>query len=219
MASARALHISIVLDIVCPWCYVGKRRVEKAIAQAKEKWPDFEATIDYMPFQLDSAMGNGLDKKEVYLKKFGPKVDAMHTRMAATGKEEGINFKFGGKLSNTLNSHRLIDYARLKGSETEEKIVSSLLRRYFEQEQDVGDTEVLLGAAEDAGLDRSETKKYLESDDGIDAVKQKIKYAQRLGVSGVPFYIINDRYGISGAETPEKFLQIFEKVFASAATE
>ncbi|KAJ2786921.1 hypothetical protein GGI15_001134 [Coemansia interrupta] len=219
MALSRSLHISIVLDTVCPWCYVGKRRVERAIAQAKEKWPDFEATIDYMPFQLDSSMENGVDKREVYLKKFGPRIDAMNTRMAATGKEEEINFKFGGKMSNTLDSHRLIDFARLQGSETEEKAVSSLLRRYFEEEQDIGDTEVLLGAAEDAGLDRLETQKYLESDDGIDTVKQKIKHAQRLGISGVPFYIINDRYGISGAESPETFLQVFEKVFASKVAE
>ncbi|KAJ2835139.1 hypothetical protein GGI24_000008 [Coemansia furcata] len=213
-ASAHALHISIVLDTVCPWCYVGKRRVEKAIAQAKEKWPDFAATVDYMPYQLDSSMENGLDKREVYQKKFGDRAAAIHERVAMAGKEEGIAFLFGGKMSNTLASHRLIDYARLEGAECEGNAVESLLHRYFELEQDIGDMDVLLDAAQDAGLDRAKTKAYLDSDDGIDAVKQKIKHGQRLGITGVPFYIINDRYGISGAETPETFIEAFEKVFS-----
>ncbi|KAJ2911088.1 hypothetical protein GGI21_000213 [Coemansia aciculifera] len=215
-ASARSLHISIVLDTVCPWCYVGKRRVEKAIALAKQKWPEFEASIDYMPYQLDSSMENGLDKHEVYQKKFGDRINVMHERVTAVGKEEGISFSFGGKMSNTLASHRLIDYARLESSECEERAVESLLHRYFELEQDIGDTNVLLDAAQDAGLDREKTRLYLDSDDGIDAVKQKIKHGQRLGITGVPFYIINDRYGISGAETPETFLEAFEKVFKCA---
>ncbi|KAJ1642651.1 hypothetical protein LPJ64_005518 [Coemansia asiatica] len=216
MASARSLHISVVLDTICPWCYVGKRRIEKAISMAKYKWPDFEATIDYMPFQLDSAMGDGLSKEEVYRKKFGDRVTTMQERLQAVGKEEGIDFKFGGKMSNTLNSHRLVDFARLEGSETEEKIVSSILKRYFELEQDIGQMDVLLNAAADGGLDKEKTRRYLESDDGIDSVKQKIKNNQRLGISGVPFYIINDRYGISGAETPETFIQVFEKIFAKS---
>ncbi|KAJ2705408.1 hypothetical protein FB645_002488 [Coemansia sp. IMI 203386] len=214
MAPAHSLHISVVLDTICPWCYVGKRRIEKAISMAKTKWSDFEASVDYMPYQLDSDMGDGLSKEEVYKKKFGDRISAMHERLAAVGKEENIDFKFGGNMSNTLNSHRLIDYARLEGSETEEKVVSSILRRYFELEQDLGQMDVLLGAAVDGGLDKDKTKKYLESDDGIDTVKQKIKHAKRLGITGVPFYIINDRFGISGAESPETFIQVFEKVFA-----
>ncbi|KAJ2019769.1 hypothetical protein GGI06_002472 [Coemansia sp. S85] len=212
--SDHALHISIVLDTICPWCYVGKRRVEKAIALAKQKWPDFEASIDYMPYQLDSSMENGLDKHSVYQRKFGDRAAAIFERMTLAGKEEGIAFSFGGKMSNTLGSHRLIDYARLDGAECEEKAVESLLHRYFELEQDIGDVEVLLNAAEDAGLDRAKTRAYLDSDDGIDAVKQKVKHGQRLGITGVPFYIINDRYGISGAEAPETFIEAFEKVFS-----
>ncbi|KAJ2560233.1 hypothetical protein GGH95_004868, partial [Coemansia sp. RSA 1836] len=148
--SAHSLHISIVLDTICPWCYVGKRRVEKAIALAKQKWPEFEASVDYMPYQLDSSMENGLDKREVYQKKFGDRAAAIHERVATAGKDEGILFSFGGKMSNTLGSHRLIDYARLEGSECEEKAVESLLHRYFELEQDIGDTDVLLDAAQDA---------------------------------------------------------------------
>ncbi|KAJ2484070.1 hypothetical protein EV174_002731 [Coemansia sp. RSA 2320] len=213
--SSHALHISIVLDTVCPWCYVGKRRVEKAIALAEQKWPGFEASVDYMPYQLDSAMANGLDKHDVYQKKFGDRAAAMHERVSLAGKDEGISFSFGGKMSNTLDSHRLIDYARLQGSECEEKAVESILKRYFELEQDIGEANVLLDAAQDAGLDRERTRAYLDSDDGIDAVKQKIKHVQRLGITGVPFYIINDRYGISGAESPETFLEAFGKVFKS----
>ncbi|KAJ2724118.1 hypothetical protein GGI07_002153 [Coemansia sp. Benny D115] len=215
MVGAHTLRISIVLDTICPWCFVGKRRIEKSLVLAKQRWPDFEADVEYMPYQLDSAMGTGLDKQEVYRKKFGSNIDGMHQRLSAAGLEEGIVFKYGGKISNTLDSHRLIDFAKLHGSDTEKKAVESVLHRYFELEQDIGDHKVLLEAAEEAGLDRQKTKEYLESDDGIDSVKQKIKSMQRLGISGVPFYIINNRYAISGAEAPETFIQAFEKAFAS----
>ncbi|KAJ1932827.1 hypothetical protein FBU59_006236 [Linderina macrospora] len=209
--AARALHINVVLDTVCPWCYVGRRRLDKAIALAKDKWSDIDVSVEYSPYQLDSSMGNGLDKQDIYRNKFGARAEQIHQRMAAVGKEEGIEFDFGGKISNTLDSHRLIDYAKLNGGETEEKVVESLMHRYFELAQDIGDIATLVGAAKDAGLDEAKTKAYLESDDGIDTVKQKIKQVQRLGVSGVPFYVINDRYGVSGAESPETFLGAFAK--------
>ncbi|KAJ1955428.1 hypothetical protein EC988_001889 [Linderina pennispora] len=210
-SAARALHINVVLDTVCPWCYIGRRRLAKAIALAKDKWSDIDISVEYSPYQLDSSMGTGLDKQEIYRNKFGARADQIHQRTAAVGKEEGIEFDFGGKISNTLDSHRLIDYAKLDGSEAEEKVVESLMHRYFELAQDIGDISTLVEAAKDSGLDEATTRAYLESDDGIDTVKQKIKQAQRLGVSGVPFYIINDRYGISGAESPETFLAGFAK--------
>ncbi|KAJ2549238.1 hypothetical protein EV175_004522 [Coemansia sp. RSA 1933] len=214
MDSDKALDISIVLDTVCPWCYVGKRRLEKAIDLAKEKWPEFGVTIEYLPYQLDSQMGNGLDKAEIYKKKFGDRAEAITKRMEEAGRADGIEFKFAGKMSNTLDSHRLIDYAMCKGgAEVQEKVVEALMHKYFENEEDIGDIQVLSAAAEEAGLDRQEAEKYLESDEGVDDVKRKASRVQGLGISGVPFYIINNRFGISGAETPEVFLDAFAKVF------
>ncbi|KAJ2394799.1 hypothetical protein GGI23_004552, partial [Coemansia sp. RSA 2559] len=204
----------VILDTICPWCYIGKRRLEKAIGLAKEKWPEFGVTIDYLPYQLDSQMGNGLDKAEIYKRKFGDRAEAMISRMSDAGKADGIEFKFAGKMSNTLESHRLIDYAMRKdGAVAQEKVVESLMHRYFENEEDIGDTQVLLAAAEDAGLDRQGVARYLESNEGVDEVKEKASRVQGLGISGVPFYIINNRFGISGAETPEAFLDAFAKVF------
>ncbi|KAJ2171992.1 hypothetical protein IWW41_002438 [Coemansia sp. RSA 2522] len=117
-------------------------------------------------------------------------------------------------MSNTLDSHRLIDYAKLSGSsDAEEKVVKSLFRRYFEQEEDIGDHDVLLGAAEDAGLDRQQAKAYLESSDGVEALQERMRQVKKLGVTGVPFYIINNRFGVSGAETPETFVSAFKQVF------
>ncbi|KAJ2452182.1 hypothetical protein EV183_003109 [Coemansia sp. RSA 2336] len=215
MSAAHKLNIGVVLDTICPWCYVGDRRLQRALEMAKKKWPDFEATVSYEPFQLDSGLGKGLDKQQVYLKKFGDRVTAIHERLAESGKEEGIEFSFGGKMSNTLDSHRLIDYAKLQGQDAQHKVVQSLFRRYFEQEQDIGDHEVLLGAAEDAGLDREKTREYLQSNDGSDAVQTKMEQFKRLGVSGVPFFIINNRFGISGAESCQTFVDAFDKVFSN----
>ncbi|KAI9504414.1 DSBA-like thioredoxin domain-containing protein [Coemansia spiralis] len=213
MSASKSLNISVVLDTICPWCYVGKRRIERAFKLAAEKWPEFDASVEYVPYQLDSSMGKGLDKAEVYHKKYGDRADEIHKRLTDVGKEEGISFKFGGKMSNTLDSHRIVDYARLHGQGAQAVIVESLMHRYFEQEEDIGNIQVLLNAAEDAGLDREQAKEFLESSEGVESIKQKTKQIQSLGITGVPFYIINDRYGISGAETPETFLNAFEKVF------
>ncbi|KAJ2774749.1 hypothetical protein IWQ57_000684 [Coemansia nantahalensis] len=210
--AAPALHIGVVLDIVCPWCYVGKRRIEKAIELARQKRRDLEVSVEYMPYQLVPDLGHGLDKREYYRNRFGDRAAVLQERVAAAGAEDGISFSFGGKISNTLDAHRLIDYARLQGgSAAESTAVESLMRRYFELEQDIGEADTLLAAAEDAHLDRKLTAAYLQSDDGVDAVRTKIAAAAKLGISGVPFYIINDRYGVSGAETPEALVDAFEK--------
>ncbi|KAJ2658901.1 hypothetical protein IWW48_003801 [Coemansia sp. RSA 1200] len=223
MASDKTLDISIVLDTVCPWCYIGKRRLEKAVSMAKEKWPEFAVTIDYLPYQLDSKMGKGLDKLEVYRMKFGDRLDTVLKGISDTGKADGIEFDFSGKMSNTLDSHRLIDYAtRQKNNGGEEdvqdKVVESLMHRYFELEEDIGSIQVLLSAAEDAGLDRQAVEKYLESDEGVAELKKKAESVKGIGGRGVPFYIINSRFGVAGAETPEVFLEAFEKVFEKLQT-
>ncbi|KAJ2716906.1 hypothetical protein H4R19_000349 [Coemansia spiralis] len=207
-----ALNIGVVLDVVCPWCFVGKRRLEKAIALARQKWTGLSVSIEYMPYQLSPEMGRGLDKLEHYQSKFGSRAAAMHARVTEAGAEDGIRFSFGGKLSNTLDAHRLIHYARLQGgSAAESSVVESLLHRYFELEQDIGDTDTLLAAAADAGLDSPVVAEYLQSTDGIQAVKTKIAAVAKLGINGVPFYIINNRFGVSGAESPEALVDAFEK--------
>ncbi|KAJ2784248.1 hypothetical protein H4R18_001236 [Coemansia javaensis] len=213
---AQTLSIGIVLDVVCPWCFVGKRRIEQAVALAQQRWPGLAVDIEYMPYQLDPAMGKGLDKEATYRAKFGDRLPAMHERLRLVGLAEGIQFKFGGRVSNTLDAHRLIDRARLLGgSSAEAAVVEALMHRYFELEQDIGDLDTLLAAAAAAGLDPSQACAYLQSDDGVEAVQAKIAHAARLGVTGVPFYIINDRYGVSGAESPETFLSAFEKAIGA----
>ncbi|KAJ2083380.1 hypothetical protein H4R24_000857 [Coemansia sp. RSA 988] len=216
MRSEHTIHLTIVLDIICPWSYIGKRRIEKAIALAKRKWPDFEAVVEYAPFQLDSGLGIGVDKADVYQKKYGEQVSEVLNKIIAIGAEEGFDFKFGGKMSNTTDSHRLINYARQQGGHAiEDKAVEALHHRYLELEQDIGTRDVLLAAAEDAGLDRQKVNVYLDSDEGLDSLKAKMDQIRKLGVTGVPFYIIDSRYGISGAENPESILESFTKVLES----
>ncbi|KAJ2158313.1 hypothetical protein GGF46_003866 [Coemansia sp. RSA 552] len=207
------LNIKVILDTVCPWCYIGKQRLDKALALAEEKWMDLEVTIDYAPYQLDSWMGWHLEKIDVYREKFGEHMDSVLSRITDVGRAEGIAFSFGGKTSNTLDPHRLIQYARQFGQAAQGKVVESVLRRYFELEQDIGDVEMLLSAAEDGGLDREAARAYLEQDSGTSAMHAEIESCRRFGSTGVPFYIIDGRFGVSGAQTPETFVSAFEEVF------
>lgn len=211
------LNIGIILDIICPWCFVGKRRIEKAIALAKQKWPQLTITVKYLPYQLDPSMQKGLDRQQVYHRKFGEKKFAqIKESLLQAGEEENIKLSFNGQMSNTMDAHRLVYYARDHGSgmESEDKVVEAIMHRYFECEQDIGDVEVLAKCAEEAnvGLDKAKVKEYLESAEGVNEVNGLVdKLQQKLEISGVPFYILNQRFGISGAQTPEDFMAAFEK--------
>ena len=133
-------------------------------------------------------------------------------RLEAVGKEVGINFKFGGKTGNTRDSHRLIQLAKTKGPEVQTRVVEELFRSYFENEQDVTNHEVLKEAGVKAGLPPQEVEAWLASDEGGKEVDREVQEAQAKTIGGVPNFTIQGKYAVRGAQDPEAFVQIFERI-------
>lgn len=132
--------------------------------------------------------------------------------MTGIGNSLGIKFKFGGKTGNTRNSHRLIQLGKTKSPEMQTKVVEALFAKYFEEERDITDRQTLLDAAKVAGLEEAEVKKWLESDSGGSDVDREVEEARRLGVSGVPFFTINKRFEVEGAQEATAFTRLFERL-------
>ncbi|OZJ01794.1 hypothetical protein BZG36_05189 [Bifiguratus adelaidae] len=213
----KQIQIDIVSDTICPWCFIGKRRLEKAIANTKAAHPDaqIEFNIDWQPFQLDPTLPKeGYNKREHYIEKFGKaRAQAMFPRMEAVGKDDGINFSYGGTVSNTLDSHRLIAFAKSKGKQ--DAVVEELFHNYFEQEKNIADEEVLKAAGVKAGLDAAEVEVFLKSGELAYETKGEIERNMRRNIHGVPNFTINKRYQLSGAQEPETFQEIFEQVISA----
>ncbi|KAF9437233.1 hypothetical protein BGZ76_001522 [Entomortierella beljakovae] len=212
-ASAKTIKIDIVSDTVCPWCFIGKKRLEKAITSFKSKpgHQDVQFEVNWHPYQLDpTSSKTPVSKMEMYAKKFGEaKAPLIRDHMIKVGHEEGINFSYNGKIVNTLDSHRLIDYATKHGKQDE--IVNELFENYFEQDK-CGEIQTLVESAGKVGLDKAQVEAYLNSDEGTKEVKQNIERARLQGVQGVPNFTIAGKYSLSGAQDPSTFEEVFDKV-------
>ncbi|KAI9813304.1 MAG: hypothetical protein M1827_004246 [Pycnora praestabilis] len=215
-------NIEIVSDTVCPWCYVGKQRLEKAISAYKSAHPDSEDTFSttWLPFYLNpSAPREGIDKRKYYFSKFGEdRTKMIFERLAAAGKEDNISFKFGGKTGNTRDSHRLIQLGKSKSPAVQTRVVEELFKAYFENEKDITSHKVLYDAGVKAGLTETEVKEWLESDKGGRQVDEEVREAQMSNIHGVPNFTIQGKYEIGGAQEPTAFVQIFERVKANEAS-
>ena len=214
--SKQKIKIDVVSDVVCPWCYIGKRRLEKAIDQLKDK---YEFELEYHPFELNPEMPTGGTDQKVYLtNKFGgpERYEQITNRVTMTAAEEGLNFDFGKqKISpNTREAHRIIQYAKQEGKQIEAK--EAFMKAYFEQGVDLSKKENLLSVAVQAGLTKEKIEKLLSTDEGLMEVALAEKEMQKLGITGVPFYIINNKYGVSGAQPSESFVQAFEDIGAKS---
>ncbi|CBY01902.1 hypothetical protein IAQ61_006498 [Plenodomus lingam] len=208
-------NIDIVSDTVCPWCYVGKKRLEKGIAAYKAKHPDSNDTFstNWFPYYLQPDAGNSVNKQAMYESKFGKERTAvMQQRLSEIGKEEGIHFKFGGNTGNTRDSHRLIQLGKTKSPQVQTRVIGELFAAYFENEKDITSREVLTEAGVRAGLTDEEIKDWLESGKGGPEVDQQVQRAQRQGVSGVPNYTINGKFQVGGAQDSDTFAQLFERI-------
>jgi predicted DsbA family dithiol-disulfide isomerase len=186
--------------------------LERAIAEVKDQ---FEFKVKWLPFFLNPQLPQeGMDKMDMYRRKFGSRnMDSMVERMKQIGAQEGIRFSYGGKVANTLNSHRLIDFAEQFGKQ--DKVVSILFRNYFEEEKNLGSLDVLVEAAREAGIDDEKARKYLSGEEGKDlVVGQARRITEEMGVTGVPFFLFNDRYSVSGAQEPATLIAMFRKVAA-----
>eukprot|EP01113_Clastostelium_recurvatum_P033681 TRINITY_DN4482_c0_g1_i5.p1 TRINITY_DN4482_c0_g1~~TRINITY_DN4482_c0_g1_i5.p1 ORF type:complete len:270 (-),score=78.99 TRINITY_DN4482_c0_g1_i5:43-774(-) len=215
-SARKTIFIDITSDTICPWCTVGDRRLSKALQDPRVKALPFDFQIRWHPFHLDPTLDNTpLTKKERYDAKFGAaRMVQMQKMMSELGKKEGINFSWGGNVRQTTDSHRLIQAAWDKGGETmQTAMVRTLFSGYFEQEKDIGDHEYLATAAESVGLmGKQEALDYLKTDQNLDLVKKEMKKAQMAGISGVPFFVLDNKYALSGAQEPDTFVEVIQNL-------
>ncbi|KAG9555658.1 thioredoxin-like protein, partial [Aureobasidium melanogenum] len=207
-------NISIVSDTVCPWCYVGKNRLQVAMDTHKKTFPNDTFTTTWFPFYLNpDAPKQSRDKQTIYVEKFGEqRVKMMQARLSEIGHELGINFAYGGKAGNTRDSHRLVQLAKTKGEDTQTRVMEKLFNAYFELNDDITDHAVLTKAGVSGGLEEQEVKEWLESDKGGPEVDREVAAAQRRFISGVPHFTFNNMYEVGGAEEPATFLQVFNEI-------
>ncbi len=203
------MKVTIVSDTICPWCYIGKRRFERALAARQE----VKTEIEWRPFELNPKMpAEGLDRKAYMREKFGgdERADEIYTAIRVAGERENISFAFDDitRVPNTIASHRLIAWSFPQGCQDE--IIEALFRAYFLEGKDIGEINVLVEASGAAGLKESEARDYLASEQGTEETKAEAWEAKRLGISGVPCFVFDGKYAVSGAQDPEVFLQVFD---------
>lgn len=205
------LKIDIVSDVACPWCYIGKKHLEKAL----ENFDSQAVEITWHPFQLDPTIPKeGLNRDEYFINKFGSidRIEQIFERVVTVGANAGIDFDFDKmtKAVNTIPLHKLLHVAREEGTQNELK--DKLLKGYFTDGIDYSNNEQLVSFMENFGWTREKTKGVLANDEISYHVSQEIKHFQNLGISGVPFFIFNNKYGVSGAQPTTVFLETLEKV-------
>ena len=205
------IKIDIVSDVACPWCYVGKKRLEKAI----KKWDGIPVEIEWHPFQLDPNIPKeGLDRDTYLTNKFGSLEGPLEItkRLEESGREEGITFNFGQEwlAVNTLELHQLLHVAGEEGFK--DNLKERFMKAYFDENLHLNTIEVLSSIMAEYDWSTEKTKQVLDDDSIAYAVKQEIAHYQQRGVNSVPFFIINDTYGISGAQPASVFLEAFQQI-------
>ena len=213
---AEPLAVTVYSDVICPWCYVGKRRLEAALGAPGAP---AEVQLNWLPFELNPDMpAEGITRAEYRMRKFGPERAAELDRsMTETGREVGIDFAFDRmqRTPSTKLAHRLIWEAGRQGRQNE--IVNRLFRAYFEEAQDIGEAAVLTKLAGEAGLDAAGVAQALDGTESLDAVVELAEQGRSMGIQGVPFFILLGKYGVSGAQPPEFWHEALPKIAAEAA--
>jgi predicted DsbA family dithiol-disulfide isomerase len=204
----QMLTIDVISDVICPSCFIGKRRLEKALGNRA-------ATVRWHPFQLNPDMpSEGIDRKSYRIKKFGSweRSQELDAQVAAAGEGEGIAFSFDrmARTPNTLDAHRVIWLAGERG--VQDAVVEALFLAYFTDGRDLSDRATLVEIAAGAGLEGAEVDELLAGDAGRSVARVGEEHGRRLGVSGVPFFVVNGKVALSGAQPPELFLQAFEQM-------
>jgi predicted DsbA family dithiol-disulfide isomerase len=206
------ITIDVVSDVICPWCFLGKRRLDKALEQV----PEIKVEVVFRPFFLDPTIPvGGIDRHEYMAAKFGEeRLKTIHDPLTAMGKEDGVPFHFDKitRTPNTLDAHRLIRWALPLAKQSQMK--EALFMAYWSHGQDIGDHEVLANIAAEIGMDRVTVLADLSSNKDSDAVLAEVQQAQAMGISGVPTFILNHKYGISGAQSVEVLVDAIKKVAA-----
>lgn len=205
----QTVKLDILSDPICPWCYIGKTHLDKALAYM----PDHPFVIEWHPFQLNPDMPDaGMDRREYLERKFGGKDGALHAYAPVVEHAEkaglNINFEAMKRTPNTLDAHRLIHWAGIEGKQNE--VVDALFDAYFVQGRDIGDHEVLADIADSTGMDAAVVMKLLKSDADREDIRNRDAHSREMGVSSVPTFIVANQHAVPGAQPPE----MWEKVIA-----
>jgi predicted DsbA family dithiol-disulfide isomerase len=218
------MEIDIFSDTICPWCFIGKRRLERALAER----PQPNLTLHWRAFQLNPDMPEGGMDRQRYLEvKFGgtDNAKAIYDQVRAAGESEGIDFAFEAmrRTPNTIASHRLIRYAAgaTGGAEAncQDAVVQALFDAYFLRGEDIGDLDVLTAAAETGGLDAAAARTFLEGDAEAEEVRAEDRDARQAGISGVPCFIFNGQHALAGAHPPEVLHRLFDLAMQEEAAD
>jgi predicted DsbA family dithiol-disulfide isomerase len=209
---SASLTIDVFADPVCPWCWIGKRRLEAALAAR----PEVEATVRYLPFQLDAQIPpEGLDRAEYLESKFDDpeRVRAMHDQLAAIGRDEGIAFLFAdiARAPNTLDAHRAIRWSAEEGAVAQGAFLERLFEAYFTEGEDISDLDVIARAAEEAGLDSETLRDRLDGDEDVELIRAEAERAREIGVQGVPCFIFAGKLVVMGAHPPEALVEAIDR--------
>ncbi len=206
-ADLPTLDLMVVIDVICPWCYVGKRRLEKALtmtagfARIRVSWLPFELNPDMPP--------EGMERRLYRMRKFGSweRSQAMDAQLAELGRQEGLNLRYDlmSRTPNTFNAHRIIWLAGQGDQQGagQDALVEALFRAYFVEGRDIGDVKQLAAIASDAGMDRTRAEAFLESTEGAGEVRAYEEVARRAGITGVPAFVGNSHVLFMGAQAPE----------------
>ena len=214
----RTLQIDVVSDVMCPWCMIGKRRLEGAIET-------FGGAVDvrWRPFQLDPTLPpGGRDRREYLETKFGgpERAKAIYSRIEEAGREEGIEFAFDriAVSPNTLDAHRLIRWAGSAAKDAQSRVVDALFEAFFLRGRDIGSHDVLVDVTRDCGMDEAIVADLLATDRDVEAVREAIAQARAMGVTGVPCFIVDRRYAIMGAEPADTLVAAMNTASAAPAS-
>lgn len=204
------MRVDIWSDIVCPWCYVGKRRFETAVAA----FDDGDIDVVHHSFQLNpSAPRETTSRRDMLKRKYAlteARLDALDAQMTELAAREGLHYRLDGTVTgNTLDAHQLVHLAREQGRQ--DAMVERLYSAYFSEQRSVFEPESLIELAYDVGIGRETAREALREARYESAVNADIELARRIGISGVPFFVIDGRYGVSGAQPADTFLEALQK--------
>jgi predicted DsbA family dithiol-disulfide isomerase len=208
------LKIDIYSDVICPWCYLGESRLKKALESLPKTT---KVDINYLPYELNPATAEaGVDRKKYLEAKYGSRIKESDQRLKTLGQAMGIeyNFEKAERIPNTLKAHRLIWLAGQKG--LQEKAVTGLFKAYFTDGIDIGDDHELASVASEWGMDHAEVLQFLKSGKGMEEVRALEEKAYNLEITGVPFFIFNEKAAVSGAQEVETFIDVLRQMSGDA---
>ena len=205
------IRLDIFSDPICPWCYIGKTHLDRAL----ESRPNHRFRIEWHPFQLNPDMpASGMDRRAYLEAKFGGKLQAVevYARIEQAAKDAGVEINFAAitQTPNTMNAHRLIHWAGLEGRQA--AVVASLFRAYFKEGRDIGDAETLIQIATAAGMDATATERLLATDADREDLTARDHDARQKGVTGVPAFLIAQQYMMSGAQPVATWQQVIDEL-------